>query len=130
MIQRLHFQSINLLNTAHLHVANILGNGLDPLLLQAVFSKIVVSASPVTKITDFRALCQENIPNELKVYLTRDGADVYEDSLFKLAKANSQTFHPVLILVGIRLGIDRVTPVYWEALKGALQLPQSLGIAG
>lgn len=40
------------------------------------------------------------------------------------------TFTPTLILVGIRLGIDRVTPAYWEALKESLKLPQSIGIAG
>ena len=59
-----------------------------------------------------------------------DGADVYEDSFFKLARAGDGTFKPTLILVGIRLGIDRVTPAYWGALKASLQLPQSVGIAG
>lgn len=59
-----------------------------------------------------------------------DGADVYEDSFFKLAKSSNSSFTPTLILVGIRLGIDRVTPAYWEALKACLQLPQSVGIAG
>lgn len=59
-----------------------------------------------------------------------DGADVYEDSFFKLARADDGTFIPTLILVGIRLGIDRVTPAYWDALKASLQLPQSIGIAG
>ena len=59
-----------------------------------------------------------------------DGADVYEDSFFKLAKDGDGNFNPTLILVGIRLGIDRVTPAYWEALKATLQLPQSVGIAG
>ena len=59
-----------------------------------------------------------------------DGADVYEDKFFKLAKARDGIFTPTLILVGIRLGIDRVTPAYWEALQTTLQLPQSVGIAG
>lgn len=66
----------------------------------------------------------------LKVYVNGDGADVYEDSLFELAKSDNGTFKPTLILVGVRLGIDRVTPVYWDALKASLQLPQSIGIAG
>lgn len=39
-------------------------------------------------------------------------------------------FTPTLILVGIRLGIDRVTPSYWSSLQASLQLPQSIGIAG
>lgn len=66
----------------------------------------------------------------LRVYITGDGSDVYEDSFMKKAKDAHGSFHPTLVLVGIRLGIDRVTPVYWEALKASLQLPQSIGIAG
>lgn len=48
----------------------------------------------------------------------------------KTAKDQKGFFRPTMVLVGIRLGIDRVTPVYWEALKASLQLPQSIGIAG
>lgn len=59
-----------------------------------------------------------------------DGADVYEDRLLSLATSSEGTFTPILVLVGIRLGIDRVTPAYWEALKVSLQLSQSVGIAG
>ena len=77
-----------------------------------------------------RALSHEYRDTGLKVYVNGDGADVYEDSFFKLAKASDGTFTPTLILVGIRLGIDRVTPAYWEALKASLQLSQSVGIAG
>jgi cysteine protease ATG4 len=64
------------------------------------------------------------------VYSTGDGPDVYEDSFMKIAHGDGQTFHPTLILVGTRLGIDKITPVYWDALIAALQLPQSVGIAG
>ena len=77
-----------------------------------------------------RALSHEFQSTGLKVYVNGDGADVYEDSFFKLAKAGDGKFNPTLILLGIRLGIDRVTPAYWEALKALLQLPQSVGIAG
>ncbi|KAK8162910.1 hypothetical protein BKA80DRAFT_273978 [Phyllosticta citrichinensis] len=66
----------------------------------------------------------------LRVYITGDGSDVYEDSLMRIAKDSNGVFQPTLVLVGIRLGIDRVTPVYWEALKASLQLSQSIGIAG
>lgn len=89
--------------------------------------------SPTTKcsvLTMCRALSHEYRDTGLKVYVNGDGADVYEDSFFKLAKASDGTFTPTLILVGIRLGIDRVTPAYWEALKASLQLSQSVGIAG
>ena len=64
------------------------------------------------------------------MYINGDGADVYEDSLLGLASSSDGGFIPTLILVGIRLGIDRVTPAYWDALKASLQLPQSVGIAG
>jgi cysteine protease ATG4 len=47
-----------------------------------------------------------------------------------IAKADNNTFQPTLILVGTRLGLDKITPVYWDGLKATLQMPQSIGIAG
>ncbi|KAI9787657.1 MAG: Cysteine protease atg4 [Geoglossum umbratile] len=76
------------------------------------------------------ALSNKHEPGGLRVYITGDGSDVYEDSFMKIARPDGVTFHPTLVLVGIRLGISGVTPVYWEALKESLQLPQSVGIAG
>lgn len=35
-----------------------------------------------------------------------------------------------MIVLGIRIGIDRITPVYHSALKALLEMPQSVGIAG
>ncbi|KAI0597181.1 protease required for autophagy [Biscogniauxia sp. FL1348] len=66
----------------------------------------------------------------LRIYSTGDGPDVYEDNFMKIAKPDGATFHPTVILVGTRLGIDKITPVYWEALIASLQMPQSIGIAG
>ena len=66
----------------------------------------------------------------MNVYVTNDGSDVYEDRFLQIASAGTDIIHPTLILLGIRLGIDRVTPAYWEALKAVLQYPQSVGIAG
>ncbi|RCI11710.1 hypothetical protein L249_7437 [Ophiocordyceps polyrhachis-furcata BCC 54312] len=66
----------------------------------------------------------------LRVYSTGDSPDVYEDEFMKIAKPGGSDFHPTLILVGTRLGIDKITPVYWEALTASLQMPQSVGIAG
>lgn len=77
-----------------------------------------------------RALCNERTDPGLRVYISGDNADVYEDSFLKVARSELGEFQPTMILVGIRLGIDRVTPVYWEALKASLQMPQSMGIAG
>lgn len=66
----------------------------------------------------------------LRIYVSGDGADVYEDNLKEAARDSEGVFQPTLILVGTRLGIDKITPVYWEALKAALQMKQSVGIAG
>ncbi|KAL6721104.1 Cysteine protease atg4 [Lecanora helva] len=77
-----------------------------------------------------QALSHEYPLSGLKVYINGDGADVYEDSFFNIAKRSNGEFTPTLILVGIRLGIDRITPVYRDALKALLRLPQSVGIAG
>lgn len=77
-----------------------------------------------------RALTNKQKDINLRVYISEDSTDVYEDALLRTATASTGSFSPTLILVGIRLGIDRITPVYWEALKSSLQLPQSVGIAG
>ncbi|KAG9228809.1 putative cysteine protease atg4 [Amylocarpus encephaloides] len=77
-----------------------------------------------------QALTNNRESSELRVYITGDGADVYEESFMRIAKPDGKTFSPTLVLVGTRLGVDKITPVYWEALKGSLQMPQSMGIAG
>jgi len=77
-----------------------------------------------------QALVNGQGDSDLRVYVTGDGSDVYEDSFMSIAKPTGTTFTPTLILVGTRLGIDKITPVYWEALKSSLQMPQSIGIAG
>jgi len=66
----------------------------------------------------------------LRVYSTGDLPDVYEDSFMATAMPDGETFHPTLLLVGTRLGIDKVNKVYWESLTSSLQMPQSVGIAG
>lgn len=68
----------------------------------------------------------------LRVYVTPSSSDLYEDK-FRSIAAKSSTDHtitPTLILMGIRLGLDRITPVYHEALRRSLTYPQSIGIAG
>lgn len=88
-----------------------------------------VSAVAKADLGCFRALVNKNEPT-LRVYLTGDGPDVYEDSFMSIAKPEGGEFHPTLVLIGTRLGIDKITPVYWEALIATLQMPQSVGIAG
>ncbi|KAF2845998.1 autophagy-related protein-like protein 4 [Plenodomus tracheiphilus IPT5] len=81
------------------------------------------------------ARCIQDLVNKykeagLRVYVSGDGADVYEDRLKQIAVEEDAEWKPTLILVGTRLGIDKITPVYWEALKASLQMKQSIGIAG
>ncbi|KAJ9611650.1 Cysteine protease atg4 [Cladophialophora chaetospira] len=68
----------------------------------------------------------------LRVYVTPSASEVYEDKFRSIARASATdaTIKPTLILLGIRLGLDRITPVYHEALKSSLTYPQSIGIAG
>lgn len=82
-----------------------------------------------TDVLLLRALANSN-ETSLRVYSTGDLPDVYEDSFMAVAKPDGETFQPTLILVGTRLGIDKINQVYWEALTATLQMPQSVGIAG
>lgn len=83
-----------------------------------------------------RELSNECASAGLNVYVTNDSSDVYEDKFRNIAShshsstPSSSPIKPTLILLGIRLGIERVTPVYLEALKSTLKYPQSIGIAG
>lgn len=89
------------------------------------------STSPI--LTHFaRALATRHSPSSLRVYARPDDSDVYIDSLLATAtqKSADDEFQPTLIVLGVRLGIDRITPVYHAALQQALEMPQSVGIAG
>jgi cysteine protease ATG4 len=66
----------------------------------------------------------------LCVYITGDSPEIDEDAFIRTAKADGHTFKPTLILVGTRLGTDKITTVYWEGLLATLQMTQSVGIAG
>lgn len=73
-----------------------------------------------------------HIPPGLRVYVQPSTSDIYEDRFRSIAatSATGSSIGPTLILLGIRLGLDRITPVYHEALKRSLTYPQSIGIAG
>ncbi|EMC99638.1 hypothetical protein BAUCODRAFT_344306 [Baudoinia panamericana UAMH 10762] len=87
---------------------------------------------PSATARSVQALTEKYRDVGLRVYARPDDGDVYVDSLFATAgqmDANDE-FQPTLIVLGIRLGIDRITPVYHAALKATLEMPQSVGIAG
>ncbi|KAJ5692069.1 cysteine protease atg4 [Penicillium macrosclerotiorum] len=77
-----------------------------------------------------RILSSECDNPTLRVYVTNDTSDVYEDQFTRLARDESGHIQPTLILLGLRLGIEHVTPVYWDGLRAAFQYPQSVGVAG
>lgn len=58
------------------------------------------------------------------------GSDVYEKTFMQTAIDSDGVFHPTLILLGLRLGIDKVNEVYWDGLKEYFASPQAVGIAG
>ncbi|KAJ5110734.1 hypothetical protein N7532_001269 [Penicillium argentinense] len=81
------------------------------------------------------ARCIQMLSNEcespkLRVYVTNNTSDVYEAQVAGLGRDETGQIMPVLILLGLRLGIEHVTSVYWDGLRAALQYPQSVGIAG
>lgn len=79
-----------------------------------------------------RALTDKASHAGLRVYARPDDSDVYVSSLLHTAtqKSADDVFQPTLIVLGVRLGIDRITPVYHTALEHALELPFAVGIAG
>ncbi|KAF2858735.1 hypothetical protein K470DRAFT_259538 [Piedraia hortae CBS 480.64] len=87
---------------------------------------------PSATARSLQALTSKYDAAKLRVYSRPDDGDVYADSILATAaqKSADDEFQPTLIVLGVRLGIDRVTPVYHAALKAALEMPQSVGIAG
>lgn len=77
-----------------------------------------------------RALSEEYKDAGINVYASSDNTYVHEDKFKAVAYNQSDRMRPTLILLGTRLGIDRITPVYRKGLEDLLKLPQSLGIAG
>jgi cysteine protease ATG4 len=78
-----------------------------------------------------RALASSDEAASLRIYSTGDSPDVDEEEFMRVAKPDEAgTFYPTLVLVGTRLGTDRITCGYWNGILASLQMPQSVGIAG
>ncbi|CAG8533380.1 7841_t:CDS:10 [Ambispora gerdemannii] len=86
---------------------------------------------PSTASQAIKALV-DNFPTaQLSVHVATDGV-VYKNEVYKAARNNQnhQEFQSVLILVAIRLGINKLNPLYYDALKAFFRFPESVGIAG
>ncbi|KAH8091391.1 peptidase family C54-domain-containing protein [Cristinia sonorae] len=76
----------------------------------------------------------------LGVYVSTDGGTIYESEVFEASHSSfgaprryarrNWGDRAVLILIGHRLGIDGVNPIYYDTLKTLYTWPQSVGIAG
>ncbi|KAG0315448.1 Cysteine protease atg4 [Dissophora globulifera] len=85
---------------------------------------------PSTTSQVTKALVHNFPQSGLSVYVTTDGV-IYKDQVEEAAtQKNSGGFGHLLILVTIRLGIDKLNPIYNDAIKATFEFPQSLGIAG
>lgn len=113
-------------------MANILASGSDPAPQPTAFSKFAFcDLHQIITNKPCRALASKTPTSDLRVYVRPNDSDIYADSLIAAATSDSsEAFHPTLILLGVRLGIDRITPVYHAALAATLELPQCVGIAG
>lgn len=132
---RMHpFQYIASSTTALHHVGSTRASGSARRRQLDVFSRspaCPVFSGLLNDLLSCRALSSDcHDTTGLNVYVTSDSSDVYEDRFRQIASNGSDGIQPTLILLGIRLGIDRVTPVYRPSLAAALKMPQSVGIAG
>ncbi|KAF9357869.1 Cysteine protease atg4 [Mortierella sp. AD094] len=84
---------------------------------------------PSTTSQVTKALVHNFPESGLSVYVTTDGV-IYKDQVEEVMKKKPGGFGQLLILVTIRLGIDKLNPIYNEAIKSTFEFPQSLGIAG
>ncbi|KAF8927870.1 hypothetical protein EDD21DRAFT_390441 [Dissophora ornata] len=85
---------------------------------------------PSTTSQVTKALVHNFPESGLSVYVTTDGV-VYKDQVEEAAiQKKTGLFGNLLILVTIRLGIDKLNPIYNDAIKTTFEFPQSLGIAG
>ena len=83
---------------------------------------------PSAAARSIQALCLD-FDSGLKVYIGSDAGDIYEQDLFRVAKEGDK-FTPVLILLGVRLGVENINSIYWDSLKGILQSPEGCGFSG
>ncbi|SGY14116.1 BQ5605_C010g06067 [Microbotryum silenes-dioicae] len=96
---------------------------------------------PSTAMGAIKSLVHDFPPAGLSVVGVNDGT-VYRSEVKAASSMPSSTptseitppekpwQRPVLVLLGLRLGIEGVNPVYHEAIKAIFRFPQSVGIAG
>ncbi|KAL1714431.1 peptidase family C54-domain-containing protein [Schizophyllum commune] len=87
---------------------------------------------PSTAAGAIKALVNAYPDAGLGVAIAEDGV-VYQTQASKRRQKEREREwgdQPVLVLLGIRLGLDGVNPIYYDTIKQLYTFPQSLGIAG
>ncbi|ODV91913.1 hypothetical protein CANCADRAFT_22222, partial [Tortispora caseinolytica NRRL Y-17796] len=88
---------------------------------------------PAAAARCIQRICSEKMNKPLiKVYVASDGGDIVEQDLMAVSfdKNSAESFFPTLVLVGLRLGIEAINPMYWKSLSELLSFKLSVGIAG
>lgn len=88
---------------------------------------------PSTISTVLAALLNEHSPDGMKALVCPD-ATIYLDQVEELCRdkvSQSRTeWHPLLLLVPTRLGMEKLNPIYFHGILSTFRLPQSLGFIG
>lgn len=92
---------------------------------------------PSTAAGAIKKLVDEFPECEIGVNVASDGV-IYLDQVKAQAqrlseghkRSNNRWTRPVLVLIGIRLGLEGVHPMYHDSVKATFSFPQSVGIAG
>lgn len=95
---------------------------------------------PSTAAGAIKALVRAFPESGLGVSVATDGV-LFQSDVFQASYSSRQRYHhgkvpaqwgdrPVLLLLGIRLGLDGVNPIYYDTIKLLYTFPQSVGIAG
>ncbi|KAF8266378.1 hypothetical protein EI94DRAFT_1733232 [Lactarius quietus] len=94
---------------------------------------------PSTAAGAIKSLVQSFPDASLGISVAVDG-QVFQTDVYSASHPPTQSPRPrklsrwggrgVVVLIGIRLGIDGVNPIYYETIKALYSFPQSVGIAG
>lgn len=71
----------------------------------------------------------QGVINGLVTYVSND-ATLYRDEIAHLCQTSSSKWKSLLILIHLRLGLDKINPVYVNSIKQIFRIPQSVGILG
>lgn len=94
---------------------------------------------PSTAAGAIKSLVQSFPEASLGISVAVDG-QIFQTDVYSASHSPTQSPRPrklsrwgdraVVVLIGIRLGLDGVNPIYYDTIKALYTLPQSVGIAG